>query len=111
MTQAELSPASRRGSASAHGRPSAQALPLEYEVDPFWPKMLPKGWILGQCPGVAVDAFDHIVVCNRQDITEEEAEQTGNNNFFTSNSGFTEGFPVYTYETPRRFILGVSARF
>jgi iron complex outermembrane receptor protein len=44
-------------------------------------------------------------------ITEEEAEQTGNNNFFTSNSGFTEGFPVYSYETPRRFILGVSARF
>jgi iron complex outermembrane receptor protein len=44
-------------------------------------------------------------------ITEEEAEQTGNNNFFTANSGFTEGFPVYSYETPRRFILGVSARF
>ena len=44
-------------------------------------------------------------------ITEETAEHTGANKGFTSNSGFTEGFPVYAYETPRRFILGLSARF
>lgn len=43
-------------------------------------------------------------------ITEEEAEQFGNNVVHDRN-GFTEGFPVYAYEMPRRFILGVSARF
>lgn len=43
-------------------------------------------------------------------ITEETAEQTGNNVQHDRN-GFTEGFPVFAYETPRRFLLGVSARF
>jgi sugar lactone lactonase YvrE len=49
-----------------------------YEVDASWPRPLPDRWILGQCPGVAVDADDNIVVCNRQDITEEEAESGEN---------------------------------
>lgn len=78
MTQAELSPTSRRGTASRRDPSSTQRLPLQYEIDPSWPKMLPEGWILGQCPGVAVDAVDNIVVCNRQDITEEEAESGEN---------------------------------
>lgn len=46
----------------------------QFEVDPTWPQALPDDWILGQCPGVAIDADDNIVVCNRQDLTEEEAE-------------------------------------
>ena len=45
-----------------------------YEVDPWWPKPLPEGWVLGQLPGVAVDANDQVIVVNRCDITEEEAE-------------------------------------
>ena len=44
-------------------------------------------------------------------ITEEDAEQFGNNQSYSPNSGFTEGFPLYAYETPRRFVLGISARF
>lgn len=44
-------------------------------------------------------------------ITEEDAEQFGNNQSYSPNSGFTEGFPLYAYETPRRFVLGIAARF
>jgi DNA-binding beta-propeller fold protein YncE len=54
------------------------APPTRFEIDPWWPKPLPERWILGQCPGVAVDASDNIVVCNRQDITDEEAESGEN---------------------------------
>ncbi len=50
----------------------------EYEVDGSWPLPLPEDWVLGQCPGVAIDDKDNIVVCNRQDITDEEA-QSGEN--------------------------------
>src|ERR1700690_445948 len=45
-----------------------------FEVDPSWPKALPTGWITGQLGGVCSDAHDHIVVVNRRDITDEEAE-------------------------------------
>jgi NHL repeat len=75
MTHAELSPASRERSQQAK---SPALLPVHYEADPSWPRPLPDGWILGQCPGVSIDAFDNIVVCNRQDITEEEAESGEN---------------------------------
>ena len=43
-------------------------------------------------------------------LTEEEVEQFGNNAMPTQ-GGRTRGFPLYFYETPRRFVLGVSARF
>jgi len=46
---------------------------LTYEVDPSWPKPLPGKWVFGQLPGVDVHG-DNIVVVNRQDITDEEAE-------------------------------------
>lgn len=49
-----------------------------YEVDPTWPKPLPERWILGQTPGVVVDADDNVIICQRQDITEEEAESGDN---------------------------------
>ena len=52
---------------------AAQEAP-RYEVDPSWPQPLPEGWITGQLGGVCVDSHDHIVVVNRQNITEEEAE-------------------------------------
>ena len=48
--------------------------PPTFEIDPFWPKPLPEGWITGQLGGVCVDSHDHVVVVNRRDITEEEAE-------------------------------------
>lgn len=49
-----------------------------YEVDATWPRPLPDRWIIGQSPGVAIDAQENVVVCNRQDITGEEAESGDN---------------------------------
>lgn len=48
--------------------------PPKFDVDPSWPKPLPEGWITGQLGGVCADSHDHIVVVNRRDITDEEAE-------------------------------------
>ena len=39
-----------------------------YEVDASWPKPLPDRWVLGGLGGVCVDAQDHVVILNRQDI-------------------------------------------
>jgi DNA-binding beta-propeller fold protein YncE len=36
-----------------------------FEVDPFWPKPLPNGWILGMSIGVGVDARDHVWIVHR----------------------------------------------
>jgi len=46
----------------------------KFEVDPTWPKDLPPGWITGQLGGICADAHDHVVVVNRRNITDEEAE-------------------------------------
>jgi hypothetical protein len=45
-----------------------------FEVDPWWPKPLPDGWITGQLFTVCVEAHDHVIVTNRRDITDEERE-------------------------------------
>lgn len=45
-----------------------------FEIDPWWPKPLPEGWITGQLACVHVDHNDHVLVVNRGDITEEEKE-------------------------------------
>jgi DNA-binding beta-propeller fold protein YncE len=58
---------------SLSGTLGAQGVP-RYEVDPSWPKPLPEGWITGQLGGVCVDSHDHVVVVNRRNITDEEAE-------------------------------------
>ncbi len=52
---------------------SAQAEP-QFEVDPYWPRPLPEGWINGQVGGVCVDSHDHIMIVDRRNITEEETE-------------------------------------
>jgi DNA-binding beta-propeller fold protein YncE len=52
---------------------AAQKAPV-FEIDPSWPKPLPTGWITGQLGGVCSDSHDHVVVVNRRDITDEEAE-------------------------------------
>jgi len=36
-----------------------------FQVDPFWPKPLSNGWILGNTIGVAVDARDHVYIVHR----------------------------------------------
>jgi DNA-binding beta-propeller fold protein YncE len=45
-----------------------------FEIDPWWPKPLPEGWIIGRTGNICVGAQDRLVVTNRRDITEEEAE-------------------------------------
>jgi len=37
----------------------------QFLVDPFWPKPLPKDWILGQVAGIDVDAEDHVWIIQR----------------------------------------------
>ena len=53
---------------------AAPATGPKLEVDPWWPKPLPEGWITGRLGGVCVDSHDHVIVTNRRDITDEEAE-------------------------------------
>ncbi|WCL54087.1 TonB-dependent receptor [Gimibacter soli] len=44
-------------------------------------------------------------------ILEESSKQFGNNASRTPNSGFTNGFPLYEYEMPRRITLGAAVKF
>src|ERR1700719_240971 len=37
----------------------------QFQVDPFWPKLLPNNWILGQVSGIATDKYDRIGVVHR----------------------------------------------
>jgi DNA-binding beta-propeller fold protein YncE len=50
----------------------AQARAPHYEVDPSWPKPLPDRWIIGGLGGVCVDARNHVLILNRQDLLEGE---------------------------------------
>ena len=42
-----------------------------FEVDPFWPKPLPNGWVMGMAIGVTVDANDHVWVVHRADTLSQ----------------------------------------
>ena len=53
---------------------AAQEAP-RFQIDPFWPKPLPQGWVIGRTGSVCSDAHDHLIVTNRRDITDEEAEK------------------------------------
>ena len=46
-------------------QPTVQA--PRFEVDPFWPKPLPNGWVLGTAIGVSVDSNDHVWIVHRGD--------------------------------------------
>jgi len=52
----------------------ADGNPPRFEIDPYWPKALPEGWITGQLGGVCVDSHDHVIVVNRRDITEVDGQ-------------------------------------
>lgn len=45
-----------------------------FEVDPFWPKPLPNGWLIGSTIGVSVDAQDHVWIIHRPDSFTERTE-------------------------------------
>jgi sugar lactone lactonase YvrE len=52
---------------------NAAASGPRFQVDPTWPKEMPKNWILGAITGVFVDAKDHIWVTHLPEtLTEEE---------------------------------------
>ena len=46
----------------------AQGGAPRYEADLNWPKPLPDRWVLGGLGGVCVDAQDHVLILNRQDV-------------------------------------------
>src|SRR5713101_4523972 len=50
----------------------AQNSAPRYEADVSWPKPLPNRWVLGGLGGVCVDAQDHVLILNRQDVLEGE---------------------------------------
>jgi hypothetical protein len=49
---------------------NAQKGAVRYEADLSWPKALPNQWALGGLGGVCVDANDHVLILNRQDVNE-----------------------------------------
>jgi DNA-binding beta-propeller fold protein YncE len=67
-----LAAAAMAGCSSAPSQ-SAAGTP-RFEVDPWWPKPLAEGWIVGRVGAVCSDSHDHIIITNRRDITEEEME-------------------------------------
>lgn len=46
----------------------AQTATVQYEADLSWPQPLPNRWALGGLGGVCVDAQDHVLILNRQDV-------------------------------------------
>jgi DNA-binding beta-propeller fold protein YncE len=41
-------------------------------VDPTWPKPLPNRWVIGGLGGLCVDANDHVLILNRQDVIDAD---------------------------------------
>ena len=51
---------------------SAQSAPPRYEIDVTFPKPLPDRWVTGGFGGHCIDAQDHVLLLNRQDVLEGE---------------------------------------
>ena len=51
-----------------------QVNPPKFEIDPYWPKPLPNGWVNGWVGGVCVDANDHVFIVDRRNLTDNEKE-------------------------------------
>ena len=59
------------------GSEAANAQGPAFRVDPYWPKPLPKNWILGQVGGISIDAQDNIWVFQRpRSLTDDEKGAT-----------------------------------
>src|SRR5437879_9826819 len=50
----------------------AQSAPPRYEVDVTFPKPLPNRWVTGGFGGHCIDAQDHVLLLNRQDVLDGE---------------------------------------
>ena len=48
-----------------------------FDVDPLWPKPLPKHWLLGMTIGVTVDSRDHVWIVHRADTFNKRTEIGG----------------------------------
>ncbi len=48
--------------------------PKYYEVDTSWPKPLPQRWVLGAAGAVCVDAQDHVLLLNRQEVLDVDLD-------------------------------------
>ena len=44
----------------------------KYEVDPTWPKPFPNRWVIGGLGGLCVNANDHVLILNRQDVLDAD---------------------------------------
>jgi hypothetical protein len=45
-----------------------------YEVDTSWPMPLPERWVLGPAGAVCVDAQDHVLLLNRQEVLDVDLD-------------------------------------
>jgi len=52
----------------------AQSGAPKYQVDPSWPKPLPQRWVLGAVGAVCVDAHDHVLLLNRQEVLDVDLD-------------------------------------
>jgi DNA-binding beta-propeller fold protein YncE len=65
--QAPAPDAPATGSAAADDKGAAPV----FDVDPFWPRPLPNGWVLGSTIGVSVDERDHVWILHRPQSVED----------------------------------------
>jgi mannose-6-phosphate isomerase-like protein (cupin superfamily) len=66
------------GQAVLENKAEAQARTVQapmFEVDPLWPKPLPKHWLLGMVIGVWVDDQDHVWIIHRGAATLHDNEK------------------------------------
>jgi hypothetical protein len=52
----------------------AQTKAPNYEVDKSWPMPLPQKWVLGAVGAVCVDARDHVMILNRQEVLDVDLD-------------------------------------
>jgi DNA-binding beta-propeller fold protein YncE len=66
------------GQARLEAALAGQAVQAPYfEVDPYWPKPLPNGWLLGMVIGVGVDSRDHVYIVHRGAATLNARTEAG----------------------------------
>ena len=46
--------------------------PPKYAVEATWPKPFPDRWVIGGLGGLCVDANDHVLILNRQDVLDAD---------------------------------------
>ena len=66
------------GQAALQAATDRQAIQApRFEVDPYWPKPLPRHYVLGSVIGVGVDSKDHVFIIHRGDSTLNQRTEVG----------------------------------